>query len=863
MRARVVGAGLAGLLASFLLTSASPAPQADAKFEAASALVAHAMRRYHVPGAALGVLRDGAVKTRGFGVTNVDNPQPVAADTLFALASISKTVTATAVMRLAQTGKIDLDAPIRTYLPDFNVQDPAASRTVTMRYLLTHTPGWEGQLTVPDRGVDTLAAFVASLRDLPQLSPPGAVWSYNNAGFAVAGRVIEVVTGKPFADAAADLVFTPMRLQRATLSLGQMAAGRFAVGHRDRDGRTEVARPFLLSTNPPAGGVAMHVGDLMTYARAHLTDATLAPMRVAQLRKNGTDDQMGIGWQLRTIGGVHVAMHGGTAAGGLCLLLELVPDRAFAFAILTNHADGWRLIQDVEREILRTYLDLSLAPNQAIAHRGVNEAMTHASALPKQPDPDEYVGTYLRPPLANVTVRTSEGRLLVNNTPIQFFAPDRAFQLDQGAPGVGVEFIRAVDGKVAWIRVNGRVARRNASAASPAAAQSPAGSGARAGRDVMTRVFGWKLAAGTEPLGAVVLSVPGEAEPLKVNVRDLERTLLDLAHKQAPAAPADYPRPYGTDAGGQKQPVRAVVITVDADHAQSVDAAVWPAIRWYVDALARLTPISSPDAIPADARQRVAAAIPRQAPAAPKKTRRLLVLDLAYNGSFYHSSTRLGNLSLQLMSDATGAFTPVFSNDLENLHYPKITEFDGVFLNQIQGDVFDDDLAIDGLTRYVREGGGVAGLHAATWASQSVAAFGDLMGATSGAHKYNGEPGALRIDDPASPLTGQFEGKGFELFDEFYHYASSGPYSREKLHVLLSLDPARTDLSGNQYTTRPDNDYGLAWIRTYGRGRVFTCGLGHRSDFYEAPRLQQLLLAGIQYILGDLDADATPSGRIR
>jgi type 1 glutamine amidotransferase len=298
-----------------------------------------------------------------------------------------------------------------------------------------------------------------------------------------------------------------------------------------------------------------------------------------------------------------------------------------------------------------------------------------------------------------------------------------------------------------------------------------------------------------------------------------------------------------------------------AESARAFDAAVRPAIRHYVDELARLTPISSPANVPADERQRVEAAVPRRAPANPSKPRKLLVLDLALNGAFYHGSTALGNLSLQLMSERTGAFTPVFSNDLQNLAYPAIKQFDGIFLNQIQGNVFDDDLAIEGLTRYVREGGGVVGLHAATWASPNVPAYGALMGATSGAHKYNGEPGAVRVDDPASPITAAFGGKGFEFLDEFYHYIPGGPFSRDALHVLLSLDPARRDLPANQYATRPDNDYGLVWIRRYGQGRVFTSGLGHRAEFYDSPAMQQMLLAGVQFVLGDLSADTTPSAQ--
>ena len=136
------------------------------------------------------------------------------------------------------------------------------------------------------------------------------------------------------------------------------------------------------------------------------------------------------------------------------------------------------------------------------------------------------------------------------------------------------------------------------------------------------------------------------------------------------------------------------------------------------------------------------------------------------------------------------------------------------------------------------------GLHAASWASEHVAEYGELLGATTGAHKYNGERGALRVDDPDSPITKQFGGKALEFVDKFSHYIPTGPYSREKLHVLLSMDPARTDLPGNQYTNRPDNEYGIVWVRRYGKGRVFNVGLGHRREFYEWSEMRQIDLRG-------------------
>ena len=100
-----------------------------------------------MPGVALGIVADGAVTIRGLGVTNVDDPLPVDAHTVFPIASISKTFAATAMMRLVEQGKVDLRAPVRTYLPEFRVRDEAASRDATVWHLLTHLGGWEGQVS--------------------------------------------------------------------------------------------------------------------------------------------------------------------------------------------------------------------------------------------------------------------------------------------------------------------------------------------------------------------------------------------------------------------------------------------------------------------------------------------------------------------------------------------------------------------------------------------------------------------------------------------------------------------------------------------------------------------------------------------
>ena len=160
--------------------------------------------------------------------------------------------------------------------------------------------------------------------------------------------------------------------------------------------------------------------------------------------------------------------HGGTL-GGHNLLLEIVPERNFAIAVLTNSNVGWRVIQDVEREALKSYLGATYKLNQAIAHRGVVETLPSVEPLARQPDPAPYVGTYARPS-NTVVVRAEGGKLLVQerpnsgraatDIPIAFFGADRAVVTDGADRGQTIEVVRDENGRVNWVRVVGRVAVR-------------------------------------------------------------------------------------------------------------------------------------------------------------------------------------------------------------------------------------------------------------------------------------------------------------------------------------------------------------------------------------------------------------------
>jgi CubicO group peptidase (beta-lactamase class C family) len=469
----------AAAVASHLRAAQSAA--ADDHVAAIAAVVRAGMAEYHVPGVGLGVLHGDRLHVQGFGVTSLDDPRPVTEDTLFTIASISKTMTATAVMKLIELGRLELHSPVQEFLSDFRVADAAASARVTPWHLLTHTPGWEGQLTTEDRGAEALTHFATSIMPtLPQLAAPGETWSYNNAGFALSGRLIEAVTGHHIHDALRELVFAPLGLTRTFTRLTDVLTYPTTLGHRDRDGKTEVIRPFQTTSSTTAGGVVTSVADLMRYARFHLGDGTaasgvpymnrprVAQMQMAQVPKHGTDDQMGLGWHIRRLGETSTFAHGGTL-NGHCLLIELVPAHRLAFVVLTNHVDGWRLVQDVEQTILRRIAGVGLAPGQRVGHRGVNEAMSfHSTPLPTQPALDAYVGRYLRPPVGEAVVRREGSQLIVAtgagqpDAGIVFYGPDVAYAVSGAYTGMPYEFVRDAAGAVRWLRVNGRIARRAA-----------------------------------------------------------------------------------------------------------------------------------------------------------------------------------------------------------------------------------------------------------------------------------------------------------------------------------------------------------------------------------------------------------------
>jgi len=306
----------------------------------------------------------------------------------------------------------------------------------------------------------------------------------------------------------------------------------------------------------------------------------------------------------------------------------------------------------------------------------------------------------------------------------------------------------------------------------------------------------------------------------------------------------------------------------EADMVRNLSAferVMWPAMAERVRVMLT-TPagqIRTGDKLPADMRAQIDAAAPRAPIVPPKRPRKLLVTDIQmYSG---HGTILHGNLLLELMAKYSGAFEATFSNDLDLLKYPKIKEFDAVFLNNVCGMVHNDPEVREGIMRFVREGGGIGGNHAVTYANNNWPEFSDMMGGWSGAHHV--EKQMLKIDDPGSPLMKPFGTESFEHTDEFYIFPTYSPYSREKSHVLMSIDVEKSDrATAGRFCvlcTRPDQDYGVAWVKAYGKGRTYFTPLGHTTIMYTDKRWTQHILAAVQYILGDMEVDATPGAKAR
>ncbi|WP_432879194.1 serine hydrolase domain-containing protein [Kribbella sp. CA-245084] len=441
------------------------------------------MAKYAIPGVGLGLWYRGREYVRGFGITSVDTNEPVSGDTVFRIGSTTKTFTATVMMRLVERGRVSLDRPVRAYLPDFQTADPSVAARVTVRQLLNHTAGWQGDyLEDYGEGDDALAKYVAGMSKVPQLTPLGKVFAYNNASLGVAGRIIEVVTGKPYELAARELVVDPLGLDHSRFFRSELGGFSVAASHNIVDGKAVVEPAFdaIPRSLQSIGGLISSARDQLRYARYHLGHRGLPHLlsdrsRLAMQSHPGPGGTLfvelngvGVSWMLRpTAQGPTVVQHGGDWSGQHSGFL-FVPQRDFAITLLTNSESGPLLVAELFADdwALQEFAGLNNLP-----------------AVPRELPPRrlaEYEGTYVsqqigldgKPEDLALDLTADKGQLAAGAggqalLRLAFYRKDYVLSLnpDGTSTHTRANFVRGNNGQVEWLRYGGRLFRHQATTA--------------------------------------------------------------------------------------------------------------------------------------------------------------------------------------------------------------------------------------------------------------------------------------------------------------------------------------------------------------------------------------------------------------
>ena len=354
-----------------------------------------------VPGASVFLASGSNVVEATAGVVNTRTRVPVTPDAVFQIQSVTKIFTATLVMQLVDEGLLGLDDPVQAHLPEFRTADPAASERITVRHLVTHTGGFEGDLWQPTTsGDDALDRFVRDLvSQARQYSPPGQRFSYCNAGFGTLGRIVEVQRGTTYEDAFRRHLAGPLGIHELAFSADQALAFRTAIGHvrPEPDAPLRPTRHWALmpASNPAAGNqLAMsarslgRLGQLFgsggrTAAGAQVLSAdSVAAMLQPQLRHRDnapSPTDQGLGWWLPRPG---VAEHGGGAPGTVSML-TVVPDQQLTVVVLTNADEGARLASLLLDPLLSDLAQVASTPALSVP-----DVRTRAA------DPLAYQGRY-------------------------------------------------------------------------------------------------------------------------------------------------------------------------------------------------------------------------------------------------------------------------------------------------------------------------------------------------------------------------------------------------------------------------------------------------------------------------------------
>jgi CubicO group peptidase (beta-lactamase class C family) len=373
--------------------------------------------RHKVPGASLGILRLGTLPSRqgggqpdelveaACGYANFPAKIEATTGTLFQIGSMSKVWTATLAMQLVDEGKLDLDAPVAEVLPELRLADAEVAKTVTMRHLLNHTSGIDGDVfTDTGRGDDCVEKYVALLSEQKQNHPLGVTWSYCNAGFVLAGRVIEKLTGLTWDAALKQKIYEPLGLKHTVTLPEEALLFRTAAGHVDVTGDPVLAPVWQLPRSlGPAGLISSTPADVLAFARMHLSGglaadgtrvlsaaSTEAMTRLeAELPdKYSLGDSWGIGWIRFGWDSRRLVGHDGNTIGQAAFL-RVLPEAGLAVTLLTNGGHSRDMYYELYREIFAELAGVDMPA-------AIEPPPVSAEQVPAEADITPHLGTYER-----------------------------------------------------------------------------------------------------------------------------------------------------------------------------------------------------------------------------------------------------------------------------------------------------------------------------------------------------------------------------------------------------------------------------------------------------------------------------------
>ncbi|SEP03293.1 serine hydrolase [Amycolatopsis saalfeldensis] len=416
-------------------------------------------RRHGVPGAQLGILRlrpggEDELAEAAHGVLSTATGVGTTTDSVFQIGSISKVWTTTLVLQLVEQGLLDLDAPLTDVLPELRLAGPAAAET-TMRHLLTHTSGIDGDVfTDTGRGDDCLEKYAALLADVARNHPLGATWSYCNSGFSLAGRVIEKLTGSTWDIVVRERLITALALKHTVTLPEEALLHRAAVGHFGADEPEPAPVWGLPRSAGPAGLITASAADVLGFARLHLTGGlapdgsrvlgqesaeAMAAFQTGLPDKHAFGDSWGLGWIRYGWGGHRLIGHDGNTVGQSAFL-RLLPEQGLAVALLTNGGRTRDLYQDLYREVFAELADVELP------------VPLGPPAQPVNVDFEPYLGTYERTGALMEVFRGEDGaRLRVTVTgPLAELLPEKVQEHTLVPVEPGLFVVRSTQGR-GWL----------------------------------------------------------------------------------------------------------------------------------------------------------------------------------------------------------------------------------------------------------------------------------------------------------------------------------------------------------------------------------------------------------------------------